>query len=298
MATKLEDSASPVTQLGVVGAGLMGAGIAQVAAVQGVEIFLYDSQDGAAERGRENIARQLDKRVQRDKMTAAEADAAVDRVIPVSELGEAAQGQAVIEAVIELLDVKQQVFAELAADAGNTTLLATNTSALPITAIAAQARDAQRIIGMHFFSPVPAMQLVEVVRGHRTSDASVTSALSLVSQLGKESILVARDDAGFVTSRLMSVLIGEAVRIVEAGLSTPAEIDRACQLAFGHKMGPFATADLTGIDVSLRATNSIYEQSGDTRFKPAQLLQRMLAAGDLGRKTGRGFYDYSEGGSR
>lgn len=291
---KLENTATKVAQLGVVGAGLMGSGIAQVSAAAGIEVHLYDSQDGAAERARETVERQLAKRVRRDKLTADDADQIVSRIIPVRELGETVQGQAVVEAVIELIDVKQQVFTELAEASSADTILATNTSALPITAIAAKASGAERIIGTHFFSPVPSMQLVEVIRGYRTSDETVDRTLAFVQQIGKESILVSRDDAGFVTSRLMSTLIGEAIRLVEEGLSTPAEIDRACQLAFGHKMGPFATVDLTGVDVSLRATNSIYEQSGDPRFKPTQTLQRMLSAGDLGRKTGKGFYDYTE----
>lgn len=293
IATTPENTVTPVTELGIVGAGLMGSGMAQVAATVGIHVSLYDSEDGAAERAREKIEQQLSKRVQRDKMTANEAELALNCISPVTELGETAQGQAVIEAVIELLEVKQRVFAELAEAASNEALLATNTSALPITAIAAHSSGAERIIGMHFFSPVPAMQLVEVVRGHRTSEESVARALGLVDQMSKEAILVSRDDAGFVTSRLMSVFISEAIQLVEAGLSTPAEIDRACELAFGHAMGPFATVDLTGVDVSLRATNSIYQQSGDPRFKPTQTLQRLLAAGDLGRKTGRGFYDYA-----
>ncbi|MGO1542791.1 MAG: 3-hydroxyacyl-CoA dehydrogenase family protein [Gulosibacter sp.] len=296
MAMELEDQGAPVRaavqELGIIGAGLMGSGIAQVAAVAGITVRLFDTQAGAADRGIAGISKQLDKRVAREKMTRAEADAAIERIHPVGTLAEAATGDAVVEAVIELIDIKQQVFAELAEAAGPHTLLATNTSALPITDIAATATGPERIVGMHFFSPVPAMGLVEVVRGYRTSDATVDRALGLASQLGKESILVSRDDAGFVTSRLMTVIVQEATRLVEEGLSTPKEIDRACQLAFGHKMGPFATMDLTGVDVSLRAGNSIFEQSNDPRFAPPQLLKRMVAAGDLGRKTGKGFYDY------
>ncbi|MDJ1372481.1 3-hydroxyacyl-CoA dehydrogenase family protein [Gulosibacter molinativorax] len=296
MATELEGSTpagiTPVGELGIVGAGLMGSGIAQVAAIAGISVKIFDTQDGAAERGIEGISRQLDKRVARERMARQEADDAIARITPVTELGHAAAGDAVIEAVIELIDVKQRVFAELAEAARPDAVLATNTSALPITEIAATSSGAKRIIGMHFFSPVPAMGLCEVVRGYRTSDSTVARALGLAQQLGKETILVNRDDAGFVTSRLMTVLVQEATRLVEAGLSTPEEIDRACQLAFGHKMGPFATMDLTGVDVTLRAGNSIFEQSNDPRFAPPQLLKRMVAAGDLGRKTGKGFYGY------
>lgn len=296
MATKLEESgargAHTIGELGVVGAGLMGTGIAQVAAIAGIEVKVYDTQVGAADRGIASIAERLETRVQRDRMTREEADAAIARISSVSAIADVARGDAVIEAVIEMLDVKQRVFAEIADVAGPAAVLATNTSALPITEIAAKSKTPERIIGMHFFSPVPAMALCEVVRGYRTSDITVNRALDLVAQLGKESILVNRDDAGFVTSRLMTVIVQEATRLVEEGLASPAEIDRACQLAFGHKMGPFATMDLTGVDVSLRAGNSIYEQSRDPRFAPPQLLKRMVAAGDLGRKTGKGFFDY------
>ena len=293
------DSATPIRRLSIIGSGLMGAGIAQVAALAGIDVRLHDSQEGAVERAISGIGARIDRLVEKGRVDAEAATAAKARLGSVPTIAEAAADtDAVIEAVIETLEVKQRVFEELAANAGAETLLATNTSALPITAISARSEAPERIVGMHFFSPVPLTRLCEIVRGHRTSDSTVGKALALAAQLEKETIVVQRDDAGFVTSRLMTVLIQEALLIHEAGLATPAEIDRACRLAFGHAMGPFETADLTGVDISLRANTSIFEQSGDPRYAPPQTLKRMVAAGDLGRKTGRGFYDYSEEGAR
>ena len=279
--------------LGIVGAGLMGAGIAQVAAQAGLAVLLHDSDPAAIGRGRDQVARGLQRLVDKGRLTADELEAALERIKPAPGLEETAQADAVIEAVIERVDVKQEVFARLSAAAGGQTLLATNTSAISISEIAATASRPEQIIGMHFFSPVPAMALCEVIRGYRTSDTTVAAALALAGALGKESILVNRDDAGFVTSRLMTVLVQEAARLVEQGLATPEDVDKACVLGFGHRMGPLATADLTGVDVAYRAGKAIYEGSGDPSFRPPQLLRRMVAAGRLGRKSGQGFYKYN-----
>lgn len=290
-----EASAAPEIRtrtLGVVGAGLMGGGLAALGALAGMNIRIFD-QDHAAIRSLPERMRQWHAGdIARGKFSEADLDRACSRLVQVDTLEEVAGSDFVIEAVIENLEIKQDVFRELGRYANEHTLLASNTSAISITDIAAQSERPEQIIGMHFFSPVRVMRLCEIVRGYRTSDDSLARALELSNALGKEHIVVERDDAGFVTSRLMSVLIHEAVRIVEQGLASPEDVDRACVLGFGHAMGPLATADLTGIDVSYRAGLSVALGSGDPSYGPPQLLRRMLAAGDLGRKTGRGFYSY------
>lgn len=278
--------------LGIVGAGLMGSGIAQVAAQNGLTVKLYDSVDDSARQGREVAAAHIQRLAQKGKITEDEEAQAVDRLVVVDDLEEVAASDAVVEAIIERLDIKQQVFAQLAQAANVDTLLATNTSALPITDIAATCSMPDRVIGMHFFSPVPLMPLCEIIRGFRTTDQTLADAQALADQLGKTTIVVNRDDAGFVTSRLMTVLVQEATRIVESGLASPADVDIACELGFGHKMGPLATTDLTGVDVAYRAGLSIYEATRDPKFAPPELLRRMVSAGALGRKSGAGFYDH------
>lgn len=282
------------TTLGVVGAGLMGSGIAHVAAVAGIHVHLYDSADGAVERSIEKIGNQLRRLTEKGQLAEKDATAALGRIIPSATLAETAACEAVIEAVIEDLGVKQAIFHQLADAAGDDTLLATNTSALPVTDIAATCSRPQQVIGMHFFSPVPRMSLCELVRGFRTNEPTLAKAQALALALGKETILVNRDDAGFVTSRLMSVLVGEAARIVEQGLATAEDVDRACVLGFGHRMGPLATTDLTGVDVAYRAARSIHESTGDPAYRPPQIMRRMVSAGALGRKSGEGFYRHGE----
>ncbi len=270
----------------------MGGGIAQVAARASMEVGIFDAEPSAAGKAIDAIAARLAGQVERARITEEERDAALARLRPVRDLGELREADAVIEAVVEDLDVKRRIFATLAGVVTSDALLATNTSALPITAIAASSGGPERIIGMHFFSPVPAMSLCEIVRGLLTSDAAVARAVALAEALGKEAIVVNRDDAGFVTSRLITVLIQEAVGIVEQGIASPSDVDRACELAFGHRLGPLATADLTGLDVALNAGRVMYEQTGDARYKPPQLMSKMVAAGRLGRKAGKGFHDY------
>lgn len=282
------------TDLGVVGAGLMGGGIAAIAAISGMNVRVFDQDQTMLDSLPERIRQWHAGDLKRGRITEQELETAIARIEHADSLTHVAKSRAVIEAVIENLEVKQDVFHQLSLGASEDTLLASNTSAISITDIAAKSDRPEQIVGMHFFSPVRVMRLCEIVRGYRTSDETLARAVELSQALGKEHIVVERDDAGFVTSRLMSVLIHEAARIVEQGLATPEDVDRACVLGFGHSMGPLATADLTGVDISYRAGLAVAQGSGEERFQPPQILRRMVAAGALGRKTGRGFFDYEE----
>jgi 3-hydroxybutyryl-CoA dehydrogenase len=279
-------------KLAVVGAGLMGAGIAQVAAQAGYEVTLRDLTDEALARGTDGIRASLDRFVAKDKLTAADADAALARITTTTDLGAVADADLVVEAVFERIEVKQEIFRELDRITAPGTVLASNTSAIPITKIAAATAHPERVVGTHFFSPVPMMQLCELVRGHKTSDETLARAREFAEGVGKTCVVVNRDVAGFVTTRLISALVVEAVKLYESGVATAEDIDTACRLGFGHAMGPLATTDLTGVDILLHATGNIYAESQDEKFAPPEIMRRMVDAGDLGRKSGQGFYPY------
>ena len=279
-------------RVAVIGAGLMGSGIAQVAAQAGWQVVLRDLDDAAVQRGLDAIRASQQRFVSKGRLGQDEADAAYDRIVPTTDLDAAAEADLVVEAVFERLDVKHDVFRALDRICPAGTVLATNTSAIPVTQIATVTQRPESVVGTHFFSPVPMMKLCELVRGYRTSDDTLARARAFVEEIGKTCIVVNRDVAGFVTTRLIAALVMEAVRLVESGVVTPEDLDTACQLGFGHAMGPLATTDLTGLDVLLHATRNIYTDTGDEKFFPPELLQRMVTAGDLGRKSGRGFYSY------
>ena len=279
----------------VVGAGLMGSGIAQVAAVGGWDVALLDTAPTALEHAQATIADSLRRFVAKGLLSADEAEAAATRILPTTDLDVAADVELVVEAVFEDLALKRSTFAELDRIASDDTVLATNTSAIPITAIAAATARPESVVGTHFFSPVPMMSLCELVRGQRTSDATLARAQSFAESTGKTCVTVNRDVAGFVTTRLISALILEAIRLVEAGVATAEDVDAACRLGFGHRMGPLATADLTGLDVIRRASAAIVDETGNPAFFPPELLARMVDAGFLGRKSGQGFFSYPEG---
>lgn len=278
--------------LGVVGAGLMGSGIAQVAAVAGWDVVLTDVGDAELERGLDGIRRSLDKLVEKERLTAQDAEATVGRIRTVTDLEAVADASIVVEAVFERLEVKQQTFRQLDAICGPDTVLATNTSAIPITKIAAATDRPESVVGTHFFSPVPLMPLCELVKGQRTTDATVTRAREFAESVGKTCVTVHRDVAGFVTTRLICAYVMEAVRLVESGVISAEDLDTACRLGFGHAMGPLATCDLTGVDVLKHASENIWSDTADPKFFPPELLSRMVDAGDLGRKSGQGFYSY------
>jgi 3-hydroxybutyryl-CoA dehydrogenase len=280
-------------RVAVIGAGLMGSGIAQVAAQAGWQVMLRDVTDDALRQGMAEIEKSTARLVEKNRLSAGDRDATLARITTTRDLGQAAEADIVVEAVFEQVEVKQELFRELDRICRSDAVLATNTSAIPITTIASATVRPESVVGTHFFSPVPVMSLCELIRGLRTSDATLAAARSFAESVGKTCVVVNRDVAGFVTTRLISALVVEAVRLYESGVASAEDIDTACRLGFGHAMGPLATIDLTGVDILRHAAATIYAETGDTKFFPPETLTRMVAAGDLGRKSGRGFYAYS-----
>ncbi|MGC1211698.1 MAG: 3-hydroxyacyl-CoA dehydrogenase family protein [Micromonospora sp.] len=279
-------------RLAVVGAGLMGSGIAQVAAQAGWQVTLRDLDDAATKRGVDGIRKSLEKFAEKGKIEASDVEAALGRITPTTDLEAVADADIVVEAVFERLEIKHEVFRALDKICKADAVLATNTSAIPVTQIAAVTERPEAVVGTHFFSPVPMMKLCELVRGYKTSDETLATVKSFAEEIGKTVVVVNRDIAGFVTTRLIAALVVEAVKLVESGVVSAEDLDTACRLGFGHAMGPLATTDLTGVDVLLHASKNIYTDTADEKFFPPELLQRMVTAGDLGRKTGKGFYTY------
>lgn len=279
-------------KLAVIGAGLMGSGIAQVSAQAGWDVTLRDVTGEALTRGTDGIKASYEKFVNKGKLEASAAEAALARITTTTDLDAAAEADVVVEAVFEKIEVKQEIFGRLDALVKDEAILASNTSAIPITKIAAATARPERVVGTHFFSPVPMMALCELVRGHRTSDETLAAAREFAESVGKTCVVVNRDVAGFVTTRLISALVVEAAKLHESGVATAEDIDTACKLGFGHAMGPLATADLTGVDILLHASENIYTESQDPKFAPPESMRRMVDAGDIGRKSGRGYYDH------
>ena len=279
-------------KLAVIGAGLMGSGIAQVAAQAGYDVVLRDVSDASIERGLGGIRTSYDRFVDKGKLTADDRDAALARITPTTDLDAAADADIVVEAIFENLDAKRELFSSLDAICKAESILATNTSALPITQIAASTKRPEQVVGTHFFSPVPMMRLCELVRGLKTSDETLATARAFAEEVGKTCIVVNRDVAGFVTTRLIAALSVEAAKLVESGVASAEDVDLACKLGFGHAMGPLQTMDMTGVDIMVNATRNIYTETQDEKFFPPEVLARMVAAGDLGRKSGRGWYTY------
>ncbi len=277
----------------VVGAGTMGHGITQVAATSGLDVVMQDIEDRFVARGKENIQANLARGVKAGRMQEEDARAILGRVSTTTDLeAAAATADLVIEAVPEILNLKQDVFRRLDEACGPEIVLASNTSQLSITAIASAAKHPERGVGMHWFNPAPVMKLIEVVRGLETSSEALELILDVSKKLGKETV-VCRDSQGFITSRAMGALMNECARILEEGVATKEDIDKAMKLGFNHPMGPFELTDLVGLDVLYHANTSLSEVFGD-RFLPPQIMRQMFIAKRLGRKTGRGFYDYGK----
>jgi 3-hydroxybutyryl-CoA dehydrogenase len=281
----------------VVGAGLMGGGIAQVCAQAGLQVGIMDVDPAILEKSIENIAWSVGKLVEKGKLTEKKQEI-LDRIEICKDFTEAARSDMAIEAVFEQLDVKKEVFKELDTCCPPQALIASNTSAIPITELAAVTGRPQQVLGLHFFNPVPLMRAVEVVKALQTSEETMQVAEAFVKALGKSPVRVESDVAGFLLNRINLVSYVEAIRLLEQGIGTVADIDRGVRLAFGRPMGPFETGDMVGLDVSYGALSAIYEESRDIRFYPPRLLQRKVKAEQLGKKTGRGWYTYDQEGKK
>jgi 3-hydroxybutyryl-CoA dehydrogenase len=279
------------TVIGVVGAGTMGNGIAQVCARAGCRVLLYDVSEAALTQGLERIAINLGREVAKERLSAVQAEEARARVAPVARLEDLAGVEVVIEAASERFVVKAGLFRELDRMLAPESLLASNTSSISITRLAAETGRPGRVIGMHFFNPVPVMRLVEVVRGLATTDETVARTRGLVEALGKTPVEV-NDAAGFVSNRVLMPLINEAIYAVMEGVATAEAVDQVFVLGMAHPMGPLTLADFIGLDVCLDILRVLVEGLGDPKYRPCPLLVRMVDAGWLGRKSGRGFYRY------
>ncbi len=285
--TNAERASRPV--LAVLGAGTMGHGIAQIAALAGYDVRLTDVSAEALESAMGRVEKQLDKGVELGKVEPDVRDAALGRLRATSDAAEAMAGaEIVVEAVPEVLELKQEILAGAAETVEPNTLLATNTSSLSITAIAEAVPGQERVVGMHFFNPVHIMALVEIVRGDRTAPDAVERAREAAERMGKTPIVVV-DSPGFASSRLGIALGLEAIRMVEAGVASAEDIDRAMELGYRHPMGPLRLTDLVGLDVRLEIARYLHRELGD-RFRPPELLEQMVEEGKLGKKSGRGFY--------
>jgi 3-hydroxybutyryl-CoA dehydrogenase len=283
-----------IRTVGVLGCGLMGAGIAQVAAAAGHKTIVLEVQQALLDKGIGRIRKMLDDGIEKGKVTAAARDTTLANLTGTTRVADLAACDIVIEAIIENLDEKKQAYRAVEAVVGPHAILASNTSSLCITELAAATTRPDRFAGLHFFNPVPLMKLVEVIRGLATSDETYTSAFAFVQSLGKEPI-TAPDRPGFIVNRLLVPYLLDAVRAYEHGLGTIEDIDKGMKLGCGYPMGPFTLLDFVGLDTTYYIANIMFEEFREPAYAPPPLLKRMVAAGRLGKKSGRGFYDYSGG---
>ncbi len=281
----------------IVGSGLMGNGIAQICAQAGTQVFMNDINQEILDRALKNIRWSVGKFIEKGKLKE-KLETIMGRIQTGMDFTAAAQVDLAIEAVFEKIDLKQEIFRKLDSICRVETLLSSNTSAIPITELATVTQRPEKVLGLHFFNPVPMMEVVEVIKGVGTSEETMQAGVDFVKTIGKEPIRVESDVPGFLLNRINLIGYVEAIRLLEEGIGTVEDIDKGVRLAFGRRMGPLETGDLVGLDVSCGALTAIYEESKDIRYYPPQLLRRKVKAGELGRKTGCGWYVYNPDGTR
>lgn len=280
-----------INKVMVLGAGTMGMGIAQVFAEAGKTVIVRDIAEQFIQRGESVLTKNMEKKVAKGKITEDEKKAILGRVTYTLELAAAKDCDLVVEAAIEVLDVKKNIFKELDGLCKPETILASNTSSISITAIASATKRPEKVLGMHFFNPAPAMKLVEVIRGIRTNDETFKTIYDCAAEIGKNPVEVG-EAPGFVVNRILFPMINEAIIVLENGIATKEDIDAAMMYGANHKMGPLALADLVGLDICLAIMETIFTETGDSKYRPALTMKKMVRGGLLGRKTGEGFYKY------
>lgn len=286
-----------INKVFIIGSGLMGSGIAQVCAQSGLTVILNDVSEAALSKALSSIEWSVKKFVEKGKLQE-KSEAIMDRITFSTDFFLAADTDLVIEAVFEKLDIKQGIFKKLDEICKSEAVIASNTSAIPITELAAVTKRPESVIGLHFFSPVPMMPAVEVVKGIATSEAAMNIGVAFVERLKKRAIRVECDVPGFLINRIHLIAYVEAIRLLESGIGTVSDIDAGVRLALGRRMGPFETGDMVGLDVSFGGLTAIYEESKDMRYYPPQLLRRKVKGGELGKKTGKGWYLYNQDGKK
>ena len=278
----------------VVGAGLMGGGIAQVAAQSGYDVILNDTAAEFVEKGFNNIGKIIEGQVKKEKITAADRDGTLGRIQKSTDLDDGKDADFVIEAAFENADVKKTIFQKLDGICRQDVIFASNTSSIPITSLATATHRPDRFIGMHFFSPVPVMRLVEIIRAMKTSETTTTTTEAIAARMKKESVRV-KDVPGFLVNRINAAFRAEGYNCLLEGVASLEDIDKAVKLGLNHPMGPFELGDFVGLDIGLNVFKTLYEGYKDPKFRPALILEKLVQSGDLGRKTGKGWYDYTSG---
>ena len=278
--------------IGIVGAGTMGSGIAHVASLSQYSVFLMDVNEQLVEKGINSISNNMDRQIKKTSITSDDKQNALDRISLTTDLNDLKSVEVVIEAASEDRKIKCRIFQELDKSCKKDTILATNTSSISITDIASSTSQPEKVIGMHFMNPVPVMKLVEVVRGKKTDDNTVDKIKELSENMGKIPV-VCNDSPGFVSNRILAPMINEAVFCLHEGVGTPEAIDSIMKLGMAHPMGPLTLADLIGLDICLDIIKILHHDFGDEKYRPCPLLEKMVAEGNLGRKSGKGFYNYN-----